>query len=106
MTSFAQSFQQHLASYKTRRLGVKEAGVFVYRDREVKCAHILPKELKWLNILESYRTEIQDYLRSHPAVKLHKYFHHLNSSQAFALNVFCPFFENGGDSQLLRALGV
>ena len=104
--SFAQSLQRHLALYKVGRLGVKEAGVFVYRGREIKRAHILPKELKWLNLLESYRAEIQAYLSANPGVRLHKYFHHLNSSQAFALNLFYPFFEHGGTPQLLRALGV
>jgi hypothetical protein len=40
-------------------------------------------------------------------VTLHRYFHHLNSSQAFTFNLFLPFLYYGtkGSSALLRALG-
>jgi len=70
------------------------------------CAHILPKELQWLNILEPFRKEIRAYAGGR--LKLHKYFHHLNSSQAFALNLFFPFFEaHRPESRfLIAALGL
>jgi hypothetical protein len=47
------------------------------------------------------------YLEHHPEIELHQYFHHLNSSQAFALNLFFPYFEGppGRSRILLRALG-
>lgn len=106
MPTYAQILQRHLASYKTARLGVREAGVFVHKGREVHHAHILPKELRWLNILEPIRTEVREYLDRHPAVKLHKYFHHLNSSQAFALNLFFPYFEQGTSIALLHSMGL
>lgn len=106
MSPFAQSFHRHLALYKARRLGVREAGVFLYRGKPVRRSHILPKELKWLNILEPYRAEIQEYVAANATIKLHKYFHHLNSSQAFALNLFYPFFNDGAAAQLLHALGA
>lgn len=106
MLTYAQILQRHLASYKTARLGVREAGVFVHNGREVRYAHILPKELRWLNILEPIRSEVREYLDKHPAVKLHKYFHHLNSSQAFAFNLFFPYFEQGAHLPLLRAMNL
>jgi hypothetical protein len=106
MPTYSQVLQRHLASYKAARLGVKEAGVFVHNGREVHHAHILPKELRWLNILEPIRTEVREYLDKHKDVKLHKYFHHLNSSQAFALNLFFPFFEQGSPGALLRAMNL
>jgi hypothetical protein len=39
--------------------------------------------------------------------KRHRYFHHLNSSQAFAFNLFFPYFSGGQQSAsaLLRAFG-
>jgi hypothetical protein len=37
---------------------------------------------------------------------LHQFFHHLNSSQAFALNLFFPFFEGVASPSLIRALGL
>jgi hypothetical protein len=106
MSTFSQSFHSHLAEYKARCLGVSKEGIFLYRGKTVPRAHILPKELQWLNILEPCRAELQAYLAANPAIKLHNYFHHLNSSQAFAFNLFYPFFEMGGAAQLLHALDL
>jgi hypothetical protein len=77
----------HLANYAAGRLGVREAGV--YRGRAYR--HILPYRLRFLNLLESYRAELQEYLSEHRTVQLHRYFHHLNSSQALTFNLFFPF---------------
>ena len=106
MPNYAKIIQRHLAAYKTSRLGVKEAGTFVHNGKELHYAHILPKDLRWLNILEPIRSEVRSYLDLHPAVKPHKYFHHLNSSQAFALNLFFPYFEQGTPLPLLEAMGL
>lgn len=105
MPTYVQQLNSHLAKYKTRCLGELRPGTFVYRGEVLQYHHILPEEHKWLNILEPFRTDIQQYLNERPAIKLHRYFHHLNSSQAFALNVFFPYFERGASSQLLAALG-
>lgn len=106
MPNFAQTIHRHLADYKTSRLGVKENGTYIHKGKERRYAHILPKRLQWLNILEPIRSEVRDYLKHHPNVKLHRYFHHLNSSQAFALNLFFPYFEQGAPLMLLRAMGM
>ena len=106
MAAYQASLERHLAKYKSRRLGVQEAGVFERNGRG--CQHILPLRLRQLNILEPFRAEFWAYLRDHPEVRLHKYFHHLNSSQALAFNLFFPFFSAGGDAAapLLRSLGT
>jgi len=88
MSDYTKRLQKHLAAYKASRLSVRESGEFNGRPY----AHILPPSLKWLNILEPYRAEVRAFVENRQ-VKLHKYFHHLNSSQAFALNLFHPFFE-------------
>jgi hypothetical protein len=108
MSKYVKSIQRQLGEYKRARLGVKEAGIYLHKGKEVRHAHILPKDLKWLNILEGYRSEVRTYVDSDRAIRLHKYFHHLNSSQALALNLFFPFFEGGAlaSSALLRALGI
>lgn len=105
MPSYVQQLNTHLVEYKTRCLGELWPGTFVCRGTVPQYDHIFPVEHKWLNILESFRTDILQYLSERPAIKLHRYFHHLNSSQAFALNVFFPYLEKGGSSQLLAALG-
>ncbi|MBR0798714.1 hypothetical protein JQ615_25320 [Bradyrhizobium jicamae] len=102
--SYQQLLQSHLADYAKNALQVLEAGT--YRGKPYP--HILPKRRQALNLLESPRTALQAYLETHPGIKLHKYFHHLNSSQAFAFNLFFPFFSSGpGPARVLsRALGV
>src|ERR1035437_7705090 len=94
MANYQSVVRKHLAQYAKRRLGVNEAGVYQGRPY----SHILPWRLRFLNLLESYRAEIQDYLRAHRSVHFHQYFHHLNSSQAFAFNLFYPYFAAGGNS--------
>lgn len=105
MPTFAQRLNAQLASYKSKWLGELKPGKFVYRGEEREYEHILPREQKWLNLLQPFRHDIQQYLEDRPSIKLHRYFHHLNSSQAFALNLFLPYFEKGGAPQLLAAMG-
>jgi hypothetical protein len=45
---YNQELKRHLVAYKHLRLGVKEAGVFLHKGKEVRLGHILPRELKWL----------------------------------------------------------
>ena len=106
MSNYAQTLQRHLAAYKISRLGVKETGTFVHKGRELHYAHILPRDQRWLNILEPIRAEVRKYVERRPDLKLHKYFHHLNSSQAFAFNLFFPYFEQTNSSALLSAMGI
>lgn len=96
----------HLARYKHEKLGIQEPGLFRYRGREIPKDHILPLKAAWPNVLPAALAPTQAYLRAHRTVKRHRYFHHLNSSQAFAFNLFIPFYSAGGDAAqcLLRAL--
>lgn len=105
MSTYAKHLNAHLASYKTKYLGAFEPGKYIYRGEELRYDHILPREQAWLNLLAQYRPDIQQYLSDRPEIALHRYFHHLNSSQAFALNLFFPYFEKGGAYQLLAAMG-
>lgn len=105
MPTYVQHLNAHLAAYKAEALGISAPGTFLHRGRELPYQHILPKDQMWLNILQPFREVIQQYLAGRPRIKLHRYFHHLNSSQAFALNLFFPYFERGGSAQLLQALG-
>ena len=101
MMTYQMALRKHLAEYKDRRLGVREAGV--YRKTGRAYQHLLPSNLRYLNLLESIRAEFREYLRHNPAVRLHPDFHHLNSSQALAFNLFFPFLSSGGDAARLMA---
>lgn len=104
MTNYGPKLKEHLAAYARARLGVHEAGTFDGRAYQ----HILPERLRFLNFLETIRAEAQVYLGANPGLRLHQYFHHLNSSQALAFNLFLPFLNSGEQSTdlLCDALGV
>ncbi len=106
MMTYQMALKKHLAEYKTNRLGVREAGT--YRKTGRPYQHILPSNLRYLNLLESIRAEFRDYLRHNPAIRLHPDFHHLNSSQALTFNFFYPFLSGGGEaaSTMAQALGT
>lgn len=97
----------HLAQYRREELKVTEPGTFAYRGRTIPVEHVLPRDQPWLGIPPEVRDQVRSYALAQN-LKLHRYFHHLNSSQAFALSLFVPFFEGGreGCDALLRALGI
>ncbi|MBM4385924.1 MAG: hypothetical protein FJ091_21470 [Deltaproteobacteria bacterium] len=105
MSRYSQALCRHLANYKRTRLGVRENGVWAKNQRAYP--HILPKALYPLNLIESVRSEGLAYFAAHPELKLHRDFHHLNSSQAFALNLVLPFMTRQVEdaSALFGALG-
>lgn len=98
---------EHLIDYKRSVLSIREPGTFRYRGQDIPKDHVLPVARKWDNLLDSARPLVRRYLASHNRVRTHRYFHHLNSSQAFAFNLFFPFFDGDSvaSSALLRALG-
>jgi hypothetical protein len=104
--SYQDDLKRHLVDYKRRYLDISEPGVFQYRGREVPHDHILPLSKEYGNLLEEAQPDASAFLAKHPN-KRHPYFHHLNSSQAFAFNLFFPYFNGGSTaaSALLRAFG-
>jgi hypothetical protein len=104
--SYPDDLKKHLADFKRRNLGISAPGVFRYRGRDVRYHHILPLANSSANLLEEAAPAASAFLAAHPQ-KRHQYFHHLNSSQAFAFNLFFPYFsgEPESASALLRALG-
>lgn len=73
---FADRVKRHMAGYKRKVLNVEEDGVW----RGKKYPHILPKNLKVLNVIEKYRNEFY-CSNSHELTKkkFHQNYHHLNS---------------------------
>jgi hypothetical protein len=102
------ALREHLTAYKENRLGVHESGT--WSGNQKTYGHILPIELKRLNLIETIRREFIEYLESPQGdgIRLHKDFHHLNSSQALAFNLFFPYVGGMGadPSQLLALLGA
>jgi hypothetical protein len=102
---YAERMKRHLAEYKRQRIGVEADGEW---SRGGSYAHILPSSLAKLNILEGIRREFWEYYEERKSVlPLHTDFHHLNSSQAFAFNLFFPWVGNAEPADpLLSALGI
>jgi hypothetical protein len=105
--SYHEQLTSHLSTYRKDVLKVGEPGVFKHHGQTLSKEYILAPDQRSLNLLPGARALIENYLREHP-VALHRYFHHLNSSQAFTLNLFVPFFEGDPPASecLLRSLGV
>ena len=90
---FQDHIKQQLGIYREKGLGISEAGIFNYRGKKLPKEHILPLKFNRFNIIENYREEF--YSSSKSKINFHKYFHHLNSSQALCVNLFFPLmFEN------------
>jgi hypothetical protein len=92
---FERRAKKWLSEYKRHILNVMEDGVYTYRGQIYHYEHILPKAQQQLNILPSFRHDFWSWFHGR-GITLHKYFHHLNSSQALCFNLFFPFLmENG-----------
>lgn len=93
MKPYQQALRYHLAHYKRTRLGVSANGL--WEQNQKPYPHILPKELKQLNIVETVRSKFWKYFEEERAhgqpISLHRDFHHLTSSQALAFNLFFPW---------------
>ena len=104
--NYQSELNRHLAEYKRAVLGISEAGLYRHHGADLPYDHILPIQQRDSNLLAEAAPFAQIFLRNSPG-KRHRYFHHLNSSQAFAFNLFFPFFSGGDETAkvLLMALG-
>ena len=95
----------HLAKYKRTVLKVDADGIWYRNGRSYP--HILPRERRELNLLHPVRSRWMRHV-AEKQIKLHSDFHHLNSSQAFAFNLFFPLLNSSSNTQwaLLQALGL
>ena len=106
-----------LANYKKNVLGVNQAGIFKYKGKEYLKDYILPKEQSKLNFmiddnshkfLSKNLIQLDKNYDDKPIqIRLHRYWHHLNSSQILSLNYFYDFIENLEKlNKLLKFLGI
>ncbi len=95
---------EHLSQYKCDILDVKKDGIYNYRGRKVPKSHILPTNDYRKNILKPYRDAF--FASDQAQIKFHKYFHHLNSSQALCINLFYPLIAENSLNLFLKYLKV
>ena len=90
---FQEQVKEKMRIYRKKNLEISKPGIFRYKGEELLKEHILPLKYRKLNIIETYRKEF--YLSQESKINYHRYFHHLNSSQALCINLFFPLiFEN------------
>lgn len=99
--NYEKTVKGFLSDYKLERLCIKQKGI--WKNNQKEYSHILPEKLMKLNIIETYRKEFWNY-SSKNTIKLHKDFHHLNSSQALCFNLFYPFIEENKLDILLNEM--
>jgi hypothetical protein len=89
----------HMADHKRTTLGITEDGIWKRNGHAY--SHLLPEASRELNLLETFRAPCLEYLANNRK-KLHRDFHHLNSSQAFALNLFFPVLTDPAGTEALQ----
>jgi hypothetical protein len=95
-SDYEKHLKAHLADYKRRHLGVEADGIWTKNGQTYP--HILPSDSYAQNLLAPIRAELLGFLEQPKSIKRHTDFHHLNSSQAFALNLFFPYAAEGETS--------
>ena len=102
--SFQEKVQNTLGVYRKEKLGIQEAGFFRYRGKDLLKEHILPTKFRTHNIIQHYRDAF--FSSSSSQIDFHKYFHHLNSSQALCINFFFPLMLEDKLGLILDLLGI
>lgn len=93
--------KSHLTEYRRTQLGLEQKGTW----RGKPYGHILPRELRCLNLMETIRAELCQYIQE-SGIRLNQYFHHLNSSQAACVNLFWPLLNRANSDILVKSLGI
>jgi len=102
--SFSEAIYDHLADYKRSVLGICGDVNFRYRGKDVPKSHILPYRKCKSNIIERYRSQF--FASEYSRISFHRYFHHLNSSQALCINLFYPLIAENSLQLILRFLKI
>jgi len=102
--SFKEKVINSLGVYRREQLKIKEPGIFKYRGQELLKEHILPTKFKTHNIIQNYRDSF--YSSPSSEIDFHKYYHHLNSSQALCINLFFPLILEDKLSVILELLDI
>jgi hypothetical protein len=103
--SYEDSLKAHLAAYKRAALGAAEEGGWASAGQPYP--YIVPADKRHLNLLAGYRAGIVGWLARRQDLRLHRDFHHLNSSQAMGFNLFWPAVASpAGRAALAQALGT
>lgn len=92
--TYQEIIKAHLCDYKARVFPGLPDGFWISKRKETPLGYLLLPEDKYANLIKHYKADFfksRFHLRgSREKIKLHIYFHHLNSSQAMCINFFFP----------------
>jgi len=103
---------ENLSNYKINILKEKINGIYIYnrngKRNELPLPYILPENKHYFKNEKNILSEIrEDFLCSkYRNIKPHRYFHHLNSSQAMCINFFYPLIKNQLLENILSFLNI
>jgi hypothetical protein len=106
--TYSQKLLAQLVVYKRKALPGAADGTRTHDGEARPHGHVLPRESFQANILPGIREPFWQWFEAQaPRLTLRESFHHLDSTQAMAFNLFFPFLEEGRvASRLLKVLGV
>lgn len=109
---FMERVLTHLEKYKWETLGIKQDGTYKYQGEYIPKGHILPINIgkskkdivKENNVLAYVKKRCKDFIIKDQ--DLHRFSHHLNSSQMMCYNFFRPYIEadNSPNRDLINLL--
>ena len=111
-TYYVEMVKEHLSAYRKLTLKLPE-GTYKYDGVSRPYGHIIPKDKQEYNILEPIRPGFWKYAArpinsgGKPLIgSLHRFFHHLNSSQAMCFNLFYPLISEKQLNRIPEILGI
>lgn len=104
--SYRDEIVKHLSEYRIKHFGFLDKGRWDRKGKIYYFDHILPKNNDTIrfNLLHGYRDLFYESPLSE--IKYHRFFHHLNSSQAMCINFFFPLFWERKLELVLNAIGL
>ena len=99
-----EQIKHHLERYKIEKLRIKENGIWINNKKEYP--HILPYRKRSKNLIEKEYINTLLLYSLNSGKALHPGFHHLNSSQALAINLFVPFLVESKLGTLLQEIDI
>ena len=104
--TFQEKIKKQLAGYKTRLYPGLPNGFWMRSAPPKELEYAFIPEDKYANLIKYYKI---DFFNSRfyrkDKIKLHLYFHHMNSSQAMCINFFYPLFADKQLDLILNFLG-
>ena len=102
--NYKDEIKEHLSDYRILKMGYLDKGIWKRKDKIYEFDHVLPSNSIKLNILERYRELF--YNSELSKISYHRFFHHLNSSQAMCINFFFPLIKEKKLELVLNAIGI